>query len=98
MVGEDMPLYKNPFEKGDLYIRIEVDFPENYFAPEAKLKELETLLGGRPPAEEIPADSEEVNMSEYEDNGGPGGPRGQCYDEDDDHPHMGGQHVQCAHQ
>lgn len=38
IVGEGMPLYKNPFEKGDLYIRIEVDFPENYFAPEAKLK------------------------------------------------------------
>ncbi|XP_045135729.1 dnaJ homolog subfamily A member 2-like [Portunus trituberculatus] len=98
IVGEGMPIYKNPFEKGDLYIRIEVDFPENYFAPEGKLKELESLLGGRPPAEEIPADSEEVNMSEYDGNGGPGSHRGQCYDEDDEHPHMGGQHVQCAHQ
>ena len=38
IIGEGMPIYKNPFEKGDLYIRIEVDFPENYFAPEAKLK------------------------------------------------------------
>lgn len=38
VVGEGMPIYKNPFEKGDLYIRIEVDFPENYFANEGKLK------------------------------------------------------------
>lgn len=33
-----MPIYKNPFEKGDLYIRVDVEFPENYFAPEGKLK------------------------------------------------------------
>ncbi|KAG0725455.1 DnaJ subfamily A member 2 [Chionoecetes opilio] len=97
IVGEGMPIYKNPFEKGDLYIRIEVDFPENYFAPEGKLKELEGLLGGRPAAEEIPADHEEVNMNEYDENG-PGGSRGHCYDEDDEHHPMGGQHVQCAHQ
>ncbi|KAK3858540.1 hypothetical protein Pcinc_035278 [Petrolisthes cinctipes] len=100
VIGEGMPIYKNPFEKGDLYIRIEVDFPENYFANEGKLKELEAILGGRPGATPIPADAEEVNLSEYEHNGGgPGGSRGgQYYDEDEEHHHMGGQHVQCAHQ
>ncbi|XP_071539874.1 dnaJ homolog subfamily A member 2-like [Panulirus ornatus] len=96
--GQGMPIYKNPYEKGDLYIRVDVEFPENYFAPEGKLKELEALLGGRPAAQEIAADAEEVNMTDFEESPGSGGFRGQYYNEDDDHPHTGGQHVQCAHQ
>ncbi|XP_064094035.1 dnaJ homolog subfamily A member 2-like isoform X1 [Macrobrachium nipponense] len=96
VLGEGMPMYKNPYEKGDLYIRFEIAFPENYFTTEGKLKELEKLLGGRPAPVPIPAEAEEVNMTEFEGQG-PGGPRGHAYDEDDDHPHMG-QHVQCAHQ
>nr|XP_053637058.1 dnaJ homolog subfamily A member 2-like [Cherax quadricarinatus] len=93
-----MPFHKNPFEKGDLYVRIEVEFPDNYFASEGKLKELEAILGGRPAAPALPEDAEEVNMSDIEETPSMGGNRGQYYDEDDDHPHMGGQHVQCAHQ
>lgn len=38
VVGEGMPIYKNPFEKGDLYVKFDVAFPENYFATENKLK------------------------------------------------------------
>ncbi|KAK8747223.1 hypothetical protein OTU49_016691 [Cherax quadricarinatus] len=95
---EGMPFHKNPFEKGDLYVRIEVEFPDNYFASEGKLKELEAILGGRPAAPALPEDAEEVNMSDIEETPSMGGNRGQYYDEDDDHPHMGGQHVQCAHQ
>jgi DnaJ family protein A protein 2 len=26
---EGMPIYKNPFEKGNLYIKLDVKFPEN---------------------------------------------------------------------
>ncbi|KAK7084491.1 DnaJ subfamily A member 2 [Halocaridina rubra] len=97
VVGEGMPVYKNPYEKGDLYICFNIAFPENYFANEGKLKELERLLGGRPAASPIPPDAEEVNMTEYDETSGPGGSRGHAYDDDDDHPHHG-QHVQCAHQ
>lgn len=62
------------------------------------LQELENLLGGRPPAVPIPADVEEVNLTEFEENYNSGSSQGNYYDEDDDHPHLGGQHVQCAHQ
>lgn len=36
--GEGMPIYKNPFEKGNLYIKFDVTFPSNNFADETKLK------------------------------------------------------------
>lgn len=33
--GEGMPQYRNPFEKGDLYIKFDVQFPEsNWISPE----------------------------------------------------------------
>lgn len=31
ILKEGMPIYKNPFEKGNLYIKFDVDFPENNF-------------------------------------------------------------------
>ncbi len=36
--GEGMPIYRNPFEKGNLYIKFELTFPPNQFADEKKLK------------------------------------------------------------
>ncbi|KAB7497939.1 DnaJ-like protein subfamily A member 2 [Armadillidium nasatum] len=91
VVGEGMPNYKNPFEKGDLNIKFDVTFPEKYFANEQKLKELEVLLGGRGPSAPLSKDVEEVDMQDYE----PG--QDKNHDDDDDSPHMG-PHVQCAHQ
>jgi DnaJ-class molecular chaperone len=38
IVGEGMPFHRNPFEKGNLYIRFEIDFPKNHFTNENKLK------------------------------------------------------------
>ncbi|XP_026676575.1 dnaJ homolog subfamily A member 2 [Diaphorina citri] len=38
IVGEGMPIYKNPYEKGTLYIKFDVQFPESYFNNDAKLK------------------------------------------------------------
>lgn len=35
--GEGMPHYRNPFEKGDLYIKFEVQFPENNWISPEKL-------------------------------------------------------------
>ena len=35
--GEGMPHYRNPFEKGNLYIKFELTFPENNFVDESKL-------------------------------------------------------------
>ena len=38
--GEGMPHYRNPFEKGNLYIKFDVTFPENHFITEPKFKVL----------------------------------------------------------
>lgn len=46
--NEGMPLHKSPFEHGNLYIKFDVTFPENHFAPPEKLKELEMCLPPRP--------------------------------------------------
>lgn len=35
--GEGMPQYRNPFEKGDLYIKFDVQFPENNWISPDKL-------------------------------------------------------------
>lgn len=35
--GEGMPQYRNPFEKGDLYIKFDVQFPENNWIDADKL-------------------------------------------------------------
>lgn len=35
--GEGMPTYKNPFVKGDLIVRFNVEFPEDGFATEQQL-------------------------------------------------------------
>lgn len=35
--GEGMPQYRNPFEKGDLYIKFDVQFPENNWIDAEKL-------------------------------------------------------------
>ena len=29
--GEGMPIYRNPFEKGNLYVKFEITFPPNNF-------------------------------------------------------------------
>jgi DnaJ family protein A protein 2 len=38
VVGEGMPTYKRPFEKGNLYIKFEVVFPRNNFVDSSHLK------------------------------------------------------------
>lgn len=48
IVGEGMPIHKNPFEHGNLYLKFEVVFPDNYFTTPDKIKELENYLPPRP--------------------------------------------------
>lgn len=35
--AEGMPQYRNPFEKGDLYVKFEVQFPQNNWISPEKL-------------------------------------------------------------
>lgn len=97
--GEGMPMYKNPFEKGNLYIKFVVNFPENHFLPEEFLRHLETFLPPRP-AFVMPEGEhvEEVDLSEYTQEQERS--REEAYNiDDDDHMHgAGGPGLQCAHQ
>ncbi|CAH0752907.1 unnamed protein product [Bemisia tabaci] len=99
VVGEGMPQYRNPYEKGNLIISFNVTFPENYFADEAKLKTLESLLPPRP-AFKMPTGEnvEEVNLQDYDPHQQKShSSRGEAYASDDEegHGHPG---VQCAQQ
>ncbi|KAL4234604.1 DnaJ subfamily A member 2 [Mactra antiquata] len=100
--GEGFPHYRNPFEKGDLFIKFEVEFPPQNFANAQQLKKLEKLLPARP-AFEMPEGEhvEEVSLSEYDNSRGSNGSRREVYHDDDDEDDdgmPGGQRVQCAHQ
>lgn len=97
--GEGMPQYKNPFEKGNLYIKFDVVFPENNFATEEQLKKLESLLPPRPAfAMPIGDDVEEVNLMDYTASASGRGGREEAYASDDEEHMHAGPGVQCAHQ
>lgn len=97
--GEGMPQHKNPFEKGHLYIKFEVTFPENNFATEEQLKQIETVLPPRP-AFVMPTgeDVEEVNLMDYTHNQRSRATREEAYASDDEELMHSGPGVQCAHQ
>uniref|UniRef100_A0A7N8WVN0 DnaJ heat shock protein family (Hsp40) member A2b n=1 Tax=Mastacembelus armatus TaxID=205130 RepID=A0A7N8WVN0_9TELE len=98
--GEGMPQYRNPFEKGDLYIKFDVQFPENNWISPEKLNELECLLPARADNPIITADAEEVDLTDFDrSQGSGGGARREAYNDSSDEE--GGHHgpgVQCAHQ
>ncbi|CAK6951144.1 dnaJ homolog subfamily A member 2-like [Scomber scombrus] len=98
--GEGMPQYRNPFEKGDLYLKFDVQFPENNWISPEKLNELECLLPARAENPVITADAEEVDLTEFDrSQGSGGGARREAYNDSSDEE--GGHHgpgVQCAHQ
>lgn len=35
--GEGMPRYRSPFEKGELFIKFDVEFPSSHFADESTI-------------------------------------------------------------
>uniref|UniRef100_A0A8C7IPL2 DnaJ heat shock protein family (Hsp40) member A2a n=1 Tax=Oncorhynchus kisutch TaxID=8019 RepID=A0A8C7IPL2_ONCKI len=97
--GEGMPQYRNPFEKGDLYIKFDVQFPENNWISPDKLNELEDLLPTRAEAPIVSGDAEEVDLQDYDVSQGSSGGRREAYnDSSDDEGGHHGPGVQCAHQ
>ncbi|KAG7236950.1 hypothetical protein INR49_032956 [Caranx melampygus] len=98
--GEGMPQYRNPFEKGDLYVKFDVQFPDNNWISPEKLAELEDMLPSRSEPPIITADTEEVDLQEYDvSQSSSSGNRREAYNDSSDEE--GGHHgpgVQCAHQ
>lgn len=107
VVGEGMPRHKNPFDKGDLFVKFEIIFPQKYFTEPDNIKLLESYL---PPRAKIDIPSgehvEEVNMMDFDaanDSSSGQGRRGEAYHEDGDDDEDGEgrpgfQRVQCANQ
>lgn len=103
VINEGFPKYKNPFEKGRLFIVFNVIFPKSNFADERTLKTIRSLLPvGSDPV--VGDDAEEVDLQVFDKDRerGPGsgvfsGKTTSSYEEDDPRMH-GGQNVQCAQQ
>ncbi|GFS47339.1 dnaJ homolog subfamily A member 2 [Trichonephila clavipes] len=97
---EGMPIYKHPFEKGNLYIKFSITFPENHFTDVANLRVLERLLPPRQIFEMPTGDNvEEADLHDYDPDAyrGAGSSRSEAYDSDDE-DRCRGPGVQCAHQ
>nr|CAI5864122.1 unnamed protein product [Callosobruchus analis] len=100
VIGEGMPIYKNPFEKGNMYISFNIKFPENNFTTEENLKLIETLLPSRTPfvmpqGEQV----EEVDLQDFDPNDRSShSGRGEAYASDDEDHFHGGPALQCANQ
>lgn len=91
VMGEGMPRYKEPFEKGRLLIQFMVQFPETVNID--MIPQLEMCLPGRVPTE-IPIDAEECNLMKFDPNQEERRQRSQqAYEED--MQGSGARHVQC---
>lgn len=94
VIGEGMPIYKNPFEKGNLYIEFEVEFPESI--DPAVLPALEKCLPPRP-AFVMPVGEhvEEVSFTDYDPNAKNHRNRANYNSDSDDEDGSGQPGVQC---
>lgn len=86
--GCGMPVFNQATDKGDLYLKFRVKFPDNDFATAPQLAMLEDLLPARQKVV-IPPNAEEAQLLDYKPE-----PRRASQDEDDGtSPHFEG--VQC---
>ncbi|KAK0055780.1 dnaJ subfamily A member 1 [Biomphalaria pfeifferi] len=95
VMGEGMPIYRDPFVKGRLIIQFTVNFPNSGSLDPAAISALEAVL---PPRQEVivPDGAEECTLEDFDPNQEQRH-RSQgmeAYDSDDEH--SGGQRVQCA--
>ncbi|XP_077993568.1 dnaJ homolog subfamily A member 1-like [Glandiceps talaboti] len=94
IMGEGMPIYKSPFDKGRIIIQFSVNFPEENFLPQDKLNKLEALLPER--KECIETDDMEVcDLTKLDPRQARQNRMGNAYDEDDEDGGHGPK-VQCA--
>ncbi|XP_070762753.1 dnaJ homolog subfamily A member 4 isoform X2 [Enoplosus armatus] len=92
--NEGMPLYRDPFERGQLIIQFHVEFPEKDWLPEHLMFQLERLL---PPREDVMMtdDMEEVVLCEVDERTKEKNYSREAYEEDEEGPRGG---VQCQTQ
>lgn len=93
VMGEGLPEYKHPDEKGRLVVQFNVVFPNAI--PMELVSDLERCLPQRPFVE-IPINAEECNLTEYDPNADSQRRNREAYDEDDERYHRGPRVQQCA--
>lgn len=98
---EGMPFYRNPFEKGNLIMVFEIEFPQDNWATPEQLLQLKAILPQEPKQkDDHMSEVEEVEIKNYvpeqHTTGDHQGRSGQSYEDDDDE-HQGPR-VQCGQQ
>lgn len=93
ILGEGMPTYKNPFEKGRLIIQFNVIFPNAI--PMELVPALESCLPSRPVVD-IPINAEECTLIDYDPQADASRRYREAYEEDDEQYHRGPRVQQCA--
>ncbi|KAL0084757.1 hypothetical protein F4703DRAFT_1737370 [Phycomyces blakesleeanus] len=97
---EGMPIYKRPDDRGDLYVKFDVEFPKDKFTTPENLKLLESILPARPaPAvskHEI-VDDCSLLMADIDSFGSTGNSKN-AYEEDNDSDEEETTGTQCAQQ
>lgn len=95
--GEGFPIHRNPFEKGNLYIKFDVSFPDDYWANEAVYTQLEAMLPPRPESQRLEGEHvEDVHLETFNSEASARNSRARA--EDSDGEGEGKPSVQCAHQ
>uniref|UniRef100_A0A8C6SPH7 Chaperone DnaJ C-terminal domain-containing protein n=1 Tax=Neogobius melanostomus TaxID=47308 RepID=A0A8C6SPH7_9GOBI len=92
--NEGMPVYRDPSERGQLFVNFQVEFPGKDWLPEHLMYQLERLL---PPREDVMLtdDMEEVDLCDVDVQAQQRKQQREAYDEDEDGPQTG---VQCQTQ
>lgn len=98
---EGMPMYRNPYEKGRLFVVFKVNFPQSGSLKVSDIDKMRKMLPPGPPLPMLGEDDEEVNLVEFDEDQhmkpGYNPSSGSAYDDDDDMQRgQGG--VQCQSQ
>lgn len=98
--NEGMPISGSPFEKGRIYVKFDVEFPDEGSMGPDQMKLLEKVLPPRTPVQ-LDGNEEDVELMSFDPEQMREDARqgGTAYDSDDEQQgHPGGQRVQCANQ
>jgi len=97
--NEGMPQHRNPFVKGNLFIKFKIVWPKSGQLTPKQIELLTQALPAKPTLDEVPMDAEEVTLEAYDENKHEQrrghGRGGHVYEEDD---HNGGHTQTCVHQ
>jgi len=101
IIGEGMPVFTRPFEKGNLYIKFKVNFPKSF--TKDQISGLVQCLPGALPVEHKTDDMEvvtvhQVNPESMNQDKYSNYQNSNAYDSDGSDEGHGQQHVQCAQQ